>query len=266
MRESIILCGNGYVSQQAALYFSRQDWQVFVVTRTPAAPTPGVIYIQFGQNLPDAGALLLTAPPDEDGDPYLRTYGAEIFEKFNWVGYLSSTGVYGDCGGAAVDESAPLRATSARARRRVLAETQWQATGLPLHVFRLSGIYGPQRSLLERVKADDFDDIEISHRPVNRIHVTDIVRAVQCSIQQPNPGAIYNLADDRPAPTWLVAEYAARLLQKELPPLKTKTGRSHLHDGSRVVLNHRAKNELGFNLLYPDYKAGLRALLQEVKD
>lgn len=265
MRKSIILCGNGYVTQQAVAYFSRQDWQVFVVTRNLQQTTKEAIYLTFGQKLPDANAILFTAPPDDEGDPYLRAYGAKAFKKFEWVGYLSSTGVYGDCGGGAVDESAPLRATSARARRRVLAETQWIAASLPLHIFRLSAIYGPQRNLLLRVKHNDFEDIEISHRPVNRIHVADILNGVQHSILSPNPGAIYNLADDRPVPTWLVAEYAAKLLNIPMPELKVKTGRSHLHDGSRVVLNHRIKNELDMSLLYPDYKSGLRVLLQDLR-
>jgi nucleoside-diphosphate-sugar epimerase len=244
---------------------------------------------------PGTTHVLSSVPPDDEGDPVLRRFAGKIQsvrkhfpssprkrgstgpmdarlrghdnEGVEWVGYLSTTGVYGDTGGATVDETAPLRPTGERGRRRVAAEAAWLSSGLAVHVFRLAGIYGPGRNALEQVRAGTARRV---HRPghvFSRIHVEDIATVLEASMAQPNPGAIYNVCDDEPAePAEVVAE-AARLLGRDEPPLVpfadaelSPMARSFWDDNRRVS-NERIKRELGVRLAYPTYRDGLAALL-----
>jgi nucleoside-diphosphate-sugar epimerase len=215
---------------------------------------------------PGTTHVLSSVPPDAEGDPVLRRFAGRV-PPVAWAGYLSTTGVYGDTGGALVDETAPLWPTGERGRRRVAAEAAWLSSGLPVHVFRLAGIYGSGRNALEQVRAGTARRV---HRPghvFSRIHVEDIATVLAVSMARPDPGAIYNVCDDEPAePADVVAE-AARLLGRDPPPLMpyeaaalSPMARSFWDDNRRVS-NARIKRDLGVTLAYPTYREGLAALL-----
>jgi nucleoside-diphosphate-sugar epimerase len=217
--------------------------------------------------------ILVTAGPDKDGDPVLARLAGPIAEARDlaWVGYLSTTGVYGDHGGGWVDEDTPLTPSTARGRARVAAEAAWQKLhrdhGLPIHIFRLAGIYGPGRGPFERVRAGTAQRIAKPGQVFSRCHVEDIAQVLIASIRHPNPGQIYNICDDDPAPPQDVIAYAAELLGLPIPPEipfdeadLSPMARSFYAESKRVR-NDRIKSELGVRLRYPDYRAGLQKLL-----
>lgn len=224
--------------------------------------------------LAGATALLISVPPDAVGDPVLDHHAEDIAGAApGWIGYLSTTGVYGDTGGALVDETAPLRPTSGRSRRRVAAEAGWLDFGgrhaLPVHVFRLAGIYGPGRSIFDQVRAGRARRITRPGHLFSRIHVEDIARVVEASMARPSPGAVYNVCDDEPAAQADVVACACRLLGLPPPPLidfdeaakeMSAMALSFWADNRRVD-NARIKRELGVALAYPTYRAGLAAVL-----
>lgn len=180
--------------------------------------------------------------------------------KAVWVGYLSTTGVYGDHDGGWVDEATPLTPQSGRGRR-VLAEGQWQATGLPVHIFRLAGILRRVRPRSRRSATAPARRIIKTGQVFNRIHVDDIARVLEASIPPAQSGAAYNVCDDNPCPPQEVIGYAARLLGMPEPPAvpfeavaPTMTPMAlGFYSRSKRVRNDRIKDELGVKLLYPDY-------------
>lgn len=227
--------------------------------------------------LASATHLLISVPPDESGDPVLALYGDAIRARhaagnpFAWVGYLSTTGVYGDRGGGWVDENDPLTPTGERGQRRVDAERAWldllEQNGVPVHLFRLAGIYGPGRSALDTIRAGKAQRVVKPGQVFSRTHVEDIAAILEASIARPNPGAAYNVCDDDPAPPDEVLAFAAELLGVAPPPaiafedaVLSPMARSFYADNKRVR-NQRIKEELGVSLAYPSYKDGLRALL-----
>lgn len=214
--------------------------------------------------------LLLSAPPSEKGDPVLAVMGEEIARRarqFAWVGYLSTTGVYGDAKGGWVDEQAPLQPAGERGRRRVAAEAAWSAiTGLPVHHFRLAGIYGPGRNAIVSLREGTARRVVKEGQVFSRIHVADIAGVVEASIHQPNPGAAYNVCDDEPCPPQDVITWAADFIGAAAPPLEdfdkaelSPMARSFYGESKRVS-NRRMKEELGYKLLYPNFREGLKAL------
>jgi dTDP-4-dehydrorhamnose reductase len=218
--------------------------------------------------------LLSSVPPQEEIDPVLRIHGHEIarLPDLRWLGYLSTTGVYGDRAGGWVDESGELRPTGQRGRRRVAAEAAWldlsRRHGLPVHIFRLAGIYGQGRSVFDTLRQGRVQRIDKPGQVFSRIHVDDIATVLAASIARPNPGSIYNVCDDDPAAPSEVIAYAAGLLGVEPPPLipfseanLTDMARSFYTDNKRVR-NDRIKRELGVELAYPDYRWGLAAILK----
>lgn len=218
--------------------------------------------------------MLISTPPDDEGDPVFLMHAPDILQipTLKWVGYLSTTGVYGDREGAAVDEGAEIRPTTKRGSRRAVAEDQWlslaQVNGLPVHVFRLAGIYGPGRSALDSVRAGVARRINKPGHAFGRIHVEDIVQALMASIAKPQPGQIYNVVDDVPAPSHEVIEYACNLLKRPVPPLVdfeeanlAPITRSFYMD-NRYVQNAKMKRDLGVQLKYPNFRAGLDGCLE----
>lgn len=216
--------------------------------------------------------LLASVPPDPAGDPVLDHHAGDLrqLRGIAWAGYLSTTGVYGDRQGGWVDEQSALAPTGERGSRRLAAERAWLALGLPVHVFRLAGIYGPGRSALEAVRSGTARRIDKPGQVFSRIHVEDIAQVLLASIARPNPGAAYNVCDDDPAPPAAVIAEACRLLGAPLPPLEpfeqaqasmSAMARSFYADSKRVR-NDRIKTELGVVLAYPSYRDGLRALLR----
>lgn len=217
----------------------------------------------------EATHVLVSASPKDGGDPTLAALGDALRQsrRLEWLGYLSTTGVYGDAGGAWVDEDAPLDPGTPRGKLRLAAEEAWSATGLPVHIFRLAGIYGPGRGPFAKIRAGSARRIIKPGQIFSRIHRDDIAGALLASIERPRPGGVYNVCDDLPAPPEEVIAYAARLLGMPPPPEEpfetaemTAMARSFYSESKRVS-NRRLKRELGVELLYPTYREGLTALL-----
>ena len=217
----------------------------------------------------NATHILSSVPPmGEGGDPVLQKYGAAIAASaVLWTGYLSSTGVYGDTGGAWVDESAPVG--EGRRTARAQADLAWQALRNDVRVFRLPGIYGPGRSALERVTNGKAHRIDMPGQIFSRVHVDDIVDAVRASFD--GPAGVYNIADDAPASQNTVIEYACDLLQLEWPPLLSieAAGLSPMARGfyaeNRRVANGKAKRLLNWQPRYAHYRLGLGACIATTK-
>ncbi len=284
--------GLGYTARVLAAALMGEGWTVAGTCRDEAAradlAADGIDAFLFDRDRPldDAGAalggathLLSSVPPDAAGDPVLARHAGAIaaMKGLAWAGYLSSTGVYGDTGGAAVDETAAVNPTSERGRRRAEAEDGWldlwRAAGVPVHVFRLSGIYGPGRSALDAVRAGRARRIDKPGHLFARIHVDDIAAVLRASMARPGPGAVYNVCDDEPAPAADVVAFACELLGVDAPPRvpfhqaakeMSPMALSFWRDNRRVD-NSRIKGELGVRLKYPDYRAGLRAVLAAEK-
>ncbi len=229
---------------------------------------PLVLPADLAPALARATHILATAAPDGNGDPFLGGALAAIrAARPKWVGYLSTTAVYGDHQGGWVDEETPPNPQSARAVLRILAEQQWLATGLAVHIFRLAGIYGPGRGPFEKVRDGSARRIIKPGQVFSRIHVDDIAATLMASIARPNPGAVYNVCDDDPAPPEDVLAYAAALLGLPEPPAvpyeaaeMSPMARSFYGESKRVS-NRRIRGELGVQLAYPTYREGLEGLL-----
>lgn len=282
MTHTLLTLGHGYSARALARLLVPRGWRVLGTTRSAdkaaALAATGVTPLLWDSAALDGAVeqathLLISAAPDDDGDPALRRLGAAIAARapaLHWAGYLSTTGVYGDHAGAWVNETTPLIPSTARGVRRVEAEAAWAAIpDLPLHIFRLAGIYGPGRGPFAKVRAGSAQRIVKPEQVFSRIHVHDIAQALDLSIARPDPGAIYNLCDNDPAPPQDVIGYAAELLGLPLPPEVafddadlSAMARSFYAESKRVS-NTRAKDELGFAPRYPDYRTGLRALLAD---
>jgi nucleoside-diphosphate-sugar epimerase len=217
--------------------------------------------------------LLVSIPPDLEGDVVLRHFRDDLLAlpELDWVGYLSTVGVYGDCQGRWVDETSPARPASERSLRRLQAEHAWRDFGRDsrrrVEVFRLAGIYGPGRSVIDSLRAGTARRIVKPGQVFNRIHVDDIALVLARAIEQPAGHAIYNVADDEPAPPEDVVAYAAELLGLPVPP-ELPFARAGLGDMAasfwaecKRVSNRRIKTELGLALAYPTYREGLQALI-----
>lgn len=219
--------------------------------------------------------ILLSAAPDENGDPalpLLKDALEQLQEKPAWIGYLSTTGVYGDHKGAWVDEDTPPGPVGARGQRRVNAEAAWAALAvqhdLPMHYFRLAGIYGPGRNQLRSLKNGTARRIDKPGQVFSRIHVDDIAQVLLASINRPNPGRAYTVCDDESAPPQDVVSFAAGLMHTTPPPLLpfddvvlSPMAKSFYGENKRLC-NRRMVDELGVALIYPTYREGLRALFE----
>ena len=252
------------LEKQAALKADGIDASIFD-TNQPLASAGAV--------LADATHILISVPPGEAGDAALHHHGDDIARLSNlqWLGYLSTTGVYGDQAGAWVDESTPLAPSTQRGERRAAAEAGWMGlhdqAGVPVHLFRLPGIYGPGRSAIDNVRAGRTRRIFKEGQVFSRIHVDDLADALIASMKAPNPGAAYNICDNEPAPPQDVTAYACELLNVPVDPLTpfenadlSPMARSFYSESKRVR-NDRMKNELGVMLTYPTYREGLRSIL-----
>lgn len=276
--------GIGYSADRLIESLAAKTWNI-EGTRGTAGQRPGVARVhrfdgetgsdEISNVLARSKRLLISAPPSAAGDPVLRCFADSLRASagFEWVGYLSTTGVYGDTGGKMVAEDAPLNPSSDRSRYRAEAEKAWLALGVeadfPVHLFRLAGIYGPGRSSFDQVRAGTARRIDFPGRKFSRIHVDDIAAVLQASMAAPNPGAIYNVCDDVAAAQADVITVACGMLGVEPPPLvpfdvafetMSPMAKTFWHD-DRLIDNRRIKEELGVVLSYPTYKEGLAAVL-----
>jgi nucleoside-diphosphate-sugar epimerase len=275
-----MLCfGLGYSARTLAGRLSADGWRISGTSRNPAGPAEYDCR-RFDRDHPlEAAALagvthiLVSVPPDGHGDPVFDRHRDDIagLSDLRWLGYLSTSGVYGDRDGDWVDEGSELRPSGERGRRRVAAEAGWldlwRDRGVPVHIFRLAGIYGPGRSPFDALRAGTAKRIDRPGQVFSRIHVEDLASVLQASIARPRPGAIYNVCDNEPAAPADVVAYAARLLGMAAPPLLpfetaelSPMARSFYDDNKRVA-NALIKQELGVKLRYPDYRTGLAAIL-----
>lgn len=276
-----LLCfGFGFSARTLATRLDKQAWKISATSRDPegiaginAQGFHGFLFDSKLQIAPDVTHLLISAPPDENGDPVVRLFQEQLqrlSKQLKWVGYLSTTAVYGDQGGDWVDEDSPLEPNTARGHRRLDAERSWLKLlsdyGLPVHLFRLAGIYGPGRNQLLTVLNGSAKRIIKPGQIFSRIHVDDIAGVLAASIAKPNPGRAYNVCDDEPCPPQEVVEYAANLLGLPLPPeipfeqAELSPMAKSFYADSKRVSNKRMKNELGYKLLYPNYREGLTAI------
>lgn len=287
-----LLCfGLGYTGKVLAARLTAQGWPITGTSRnaegTAAIAAMGYRAFMFdGEGSaplpPDAfdgvTHIVVSVPPDVNGDPVLRHHANDFAARageIKWLGYLSTTGVYGDHDGGWVTEDNPLTPNTARGARRLDAENGWLALhrqhGLPVHIFRLAGIYGPGHNQLVSVLNGTAKRIIKPGQVFSRIHVEDIATALEASMARPNPGAAYNVCDDEPCPPQDVVAHAARLLGLPLPPAiafedaeLSPMARSFYADSKRVS-NARIKRELRVSLRYPTYREGLAALVKELK-
>jgi len=254
----LLILGLGYSAGRIAAAVRASGWTVTGTSRDGRAGT--VRFDAAGPEIAAATHILSSIPPADGADPVLARHGAALSGSGRWLGYLSSTGVYGDTGGAWVDEGAPTG--GGRRSARADADAAWLAIGA--RVFRLPGIYGPGRSALDRVGEGRAHRIALPDQVFSRIHVDDIVAGVIAGFAA--PAGAYNLADDAPCSQNRVIEAACDLLGLDWPPLQTmdEAGLSPMARGfyaeNRRVANGKAKRVLGWTPLYPDYRAGLRAL------
>ena len=257
----------GYIAQAAMAQGFTVSGTCRDNDRCAALKDKGINAYRFEEVTPEllapATHILTSIPPQEgQGDIVLPPYGKYFVA--DWLGYLSTTGVYGDWQGEWVNEESEARAGNPRLERRVIAEKQWLERGA--HVFRLAGIYGPGRNVLEDVKDGTARRIEKPGQVFSRIHVEDIARTVLASMLAPAPGNIYNVCDDEPAPAGEVVEYACVLLGAPVPPLLpleeaqlSAMGRE-FYSANRRVSNRKIKEKLGVRLAFPTYREGLRAI------
>jgi nucleoside-diphosphate-sugar epimerase len=275
--------GLGYSAQTLARRLAARGWEIRGTTRRPekaaALAALGWRLFPFSREQPLADPaealggvthVLTSIAPDEAGDPGLDLHGRDLeaLPGLAWVGYLGTTAVYGDRQGAWVDEDTPIEPTLARADRRARAEATWLASGLPAHVFRLAGIYGPGRNALKNLAEGRAKRLVKPGQVFNRIHVDDIAAALLASLDRPRAGAVYNLADDEPAPPQDVVAHAARLLGVAPPPEQpfdpdtlTPMAASFYGENKRAA-NALIKRELALSWRYPTYREGLVALLR----
>ena len=272
---TLLSIGHGYSAQALARRLLPQGWQIIGTTRTEAGAkalrATGIEALVWPEaDLSDALAKathLLTSVAPGDSDPVLQAIGPQIARSaLKWVGYLSTTAVYGHHNGDWVDETTPLAPTTARGAARVQAEADWTALGLPLHIFRLAGIYGPGRGPFEKVRDGTARRIHKAGQVFSRIHVDDIARVLHAALLRPHPG-VYNVCDDDPASPEDILGLAADMLGLPPPPIvpyeqaeMTPMARSFYAENKRVR-NDRIKTVLGVTLDYPTYREGLAAIL-----
>ncbi|HLZ73492.1 SDR family oxidoreductase [Phenylobacterium sp.] len=279
----LFVFGFGYSARALSVRLQAKGWHVAGTIRRPVergrlealavTPVPVGNQREMQRAVREADSVLVTAAPDEQGCPGLRALVPAMARAGafpDWIGYLSTTGVYGDRHGGWVTEQSRLAAQSTESARRVGAERDWlevaRGMGLTVTVFRLPGIYGPGRSAFDRLRAGEAQRIAAPGQVFSRIHVDDLAAGLEASIAKPRAGGIYNLCDDQPCPNSEVIAYAAQLLGLAPPPevaladAKLSPAGLRFYAESKRVSNARAKAELGWRLAYPSYREGLAAI------
>ncbi|MCB1366599.1 MAG: SDR family oxidoreductase [Rhodobacteraceae bacterium] len=285
MSKVMLVFGHGYSASALSRLLLADGWRVIGTTRDAdrladmaALGVEGMIWpgSDPAPALDAATHILLSVAPGEGGDPVLAALGSDIAARagrLEWMGYLSTTAVYGDHQGGWVDEATPLTPATKRGRWRVAAEAAWADlagnAGLPLHIFRLAGIYGPGRGPFAKVRGGTARRIVKPGQVFSRIHADDIAQTLVASIARPRAGAIYNVCDNEAAPPEDVIGMAAEMLGLPLPPAEDfasadMTPMAHsFYAESKRVRNDLIRRELGVRLLYPTYREGLQALLTD---
>ena len=282
---NILILGLGYSAGFFARAALAKGWEVTGTVRSAEKAAElsreGIRTLVFGgfavssalaKAVAEADAVLVSVQPTEDGDPALGPLRAALMAAPNlrWIGYLSTIGVYGDQGGAWIDEATPAAPTNARTRQRVEIEEAWlqlgRDSGKPVQIFRLSGIYGPGRSAITKLRNGTANRLVKPGQVFNRIHVDDIAGVLLASLAKPQAGAIYNVTDDEPAPPQDVISLAAELAGLAPPPetpfdaSKLSPMAASFYGENKRVSNALVKRELGYSFRYPEYRQALRDL------
>ena len=281
--------GLGYTSLNLAKSLDSDFWSVFGTSRSAVkAEELKKLEIQVcyfkdvnkfsnGKILSDATHVLISAPPIENGDPVLRLYTKTLcsLKNLEWVGYLSSTSVYGHTGDKEASENFKTNPTTTHGRRRAKAEKDWlhlwSECGLPVHVFRLAAIYGPGRSVIDRLKNGTAQNIIKPGHYFSRIHIDDIVSSLKASMLAPNAGQIYNVCDDEPAMNSDVVCFAANLIGVKPPPEilfeDAQMSQAYLsfYSERRSIRNSKLKNDLKVKLRFPNYRLGLSSIFKSAE-
>ena len=280
----LFIYGYGFVGRALARRMRAKGWGVSATYRNPsdgeAMRAEGVDAVAaddkdaIAARLSDVQAVLVTPPPGPEGCPALQVLVPALAKAGafpDWIGYISTTGVYGDRRGGWVFEDSRLAAQSPEGARRVAAERDWlevgRGMGLTVTIHRLPGIYGPGRSAFDRLREGRAKRYDAPGHVVGRVHVDDVAAGLEASIARPRAGGIYNLVDDEPAANSAVIAHAARLLGLPEPPLTPldiealPVKAQRFYRENRRVSNARAKAELGWRPAYPTYREGLAAIL-----
>ncbi len=284
MAGSLLVFGGGYVGSRAAAEALRRGMTASATSRDPgrrsAFETDGIAGVDpadeavLTKAAAKASAILVTAPPEASGCPGLKALIPAITASGafpDWIGYVSSTAVYGDRDGGWAFEDDDLNASSLEGARRVRAEADWldagRGMGLTVQVFRLPGIYGPRRSVVDRLRDGTARLVRKPGQIFNRIHVNDAVTGLFASMARPNPGRAYTLADDEPAPADVIMEWTAGRMGLPQPPEVCWTDPSvsdamrRFYLDSKRLSNARAKAELSWRPAYPSWREGIEAIL-----
>uniref|UniRef100_A0A9E8CNZ4 SDR family oxidoreductase n=1 Tax=Bosea sp. NBC_00436 TaxID=2969620 RepID=A0A9E8CNZ4_9HYPH len=282
---NILILGLGYSAGFFARAALARGWEVMGTVRSAEKAAElsreGIRTLVFGgfavssalaKAVAEADAILVSVQPAEDGDPALGPLRATLMAAPNlrWIGYLSTIGIYGDRGGAWIDETMPPAPTNARTRQRVEIEEAWlqlgRDSGKPVQIFRLSGIYGPGRNAITKLRAGTANRLIKPGQVFNRIHVDDIAGVLMASLAKPRQGAIYNVTDDEPGPPQDVITFAAELAGLTPPPevpfeqAKLSPMAASFYGESKRVSNALVKRELSYAFRYPTYREALRDL------
>ena len=279
-RPCLLIFGHGYTANAFVDYIKDIDWEIFGTTRNSQTAdlliTKGVKPLMWTDAskitsiIDRSDYILHSIPPTEIGDPVFKRFAEAIISRSKnllWFGYLSTTSVYGNHDGKWVDENIPVNPLSNRGLLRVKAENNWSGINdLPLHIFRLAGIYGPGRSPLDKIRSGKAQLISKPGQFFSRIHVEDIARVLKASIEMPSHGSVYNVCDDMPATPDEVLDYAAKLINfPNLPKVAFEEAKlspmaKSFYSENKRVKNERIKSELKITLKYPNFETGLNAL------
>jgi len=275
VRGNLLVFGLGYSGRAIAREAAAAGFAVTVTSRSPNGEPDVIPFNAAEAAIAEATHIVATAAPDEQGDPVLARYGQAIAAAKNlrWVGYLSTTGVYGNRDGGWVDEDTPPAPQSPRALRRVAAEAAWGALPVAVDIFRLAGIYGPGRSMFDDLREGSARRVVKPGHLFGRIHRDDIAYGVvRAMLREAAPGlSVFNFSDDEPAASADVVVEAARLLGVEPPapvafadaaPRMSPMGLSFWAE-NRKVANAKTKAALGLSWRYPTYREGLVGILRE---
>ena len=282
-RPCLLIFGHGYTANAFVDYVKSIDWEIFGTTRNSqnadllikkgVKPLMWSDVSKIKSVINKSDYILHSIPPTEIGDPVYKKFAEAIISRsadLSWFGYLSTTSVYGNHDGKWVDENIPVNPSSNRGLLRVKAENNWSGiSNLPLHIFRLAGIYGPNRSPFDKIRSGKAQLVVKPGQFFSRIHVEDIARVLKASIEMPNYGSVYNVCDDMPAAPDEVLDYAAKLINyPDLPKVAfeeadlSPMAKSFYTDNKRVK-NDRIKSELKITLKYPNFETGLNALAEK---
>lgn len=281
----LLILGLSYTAMEWINHSNLNDFQISATSsnpeKQPYCKNQKITLLKHNDSklskaIKNAHVILISAPPNTNGNDYFfHTIKQHIqIERILWIGYLSSTSVYGDQKGQWVNEASALIGTTTNGLRRIQAESQWLNMRhiWPIHIFRLSGIYGPKRNAIERLIHGKTSTIIKKNHVFSRVHVADIAQVLSASLNQPTPGEIYNIADDYPCAASIIDDYAADLLK--IPhTLKKKWSEAiqspmlkQFYQCSRRVDNSKIKKALGVQLIYPSYKEGLQAIWHQMQN